>query len=251
MLLGERTHDDLDDEIQQQRIDRLFLNAGIFLRQGRSSEAEEAIDQLRTLQPDSSEVWELQGDLLRQQGRRKPAQEAYKRAFELDSANAKAEKKYAELVLFISEEDRAAQRQREVVDDPTKYKPERRRSPVLAVVYACFFPGFGQLYNRQHEKGLVMLFVAAIILMLLVNGIILSPFRRMAEEANRRPALSFMQQFELWGDQVRQIPWYTWVLTTFGLLCFLTLHIYAIADAALVARREAKEADRLGVEAPT
>ncbi len=249
--MAERTHDDIEQELEQQKFDRLFLNAGIFLRQGRRSEAEEAIDQLRKMRPESSEVWELQGDLLRQQGKRRPAQEAYKRAFELDSGNVNAEKKYAELVLFISEEDRAARKQREVVDDPTKYKPERRRSPILAAVYACFFPGFGQLYNRQHEKGLVILFVAAIILMLLVNAIIISPFRRMAEEAKRRQALSFMQQFELWGDQVRQIPWYTWVLAIFGLLCFLTLHVYAITDAALVARREAREADRLGVEAPT
>lgn len=250
MPVGEGTHDDFEDEIRQQKIDRLFLNAGIFLRQGRRAEAEETIDELRKMKPDSSEVWELQGDLLRQQGKRKPAQEAYKRAFELDSTNASAEKKYAELVLFISEEDRAARQQREVVEDPTKHKPERRRSPVLATVYACFFPGFGQLYNRQHEKGLVMLFVAAIILMLLVNGVILSPFRRMAEQAERR-GLTFLQQFELWGDQVRQIPWYTWLLVIFGLLCFLSLHVYAIADATLVARREAKEADRLGIEAPS
>jgi tetratricopeptide (TPR) repeat protein len=250
MLLGEPTNDDIEQELQQQQVDRLFLNAGIFLRQGRLSEAEEAIDELRKVRPESSEAWELQGDLLRQKGKRRPAQEAYKRAFELDSTNAKAERKYAELVLFISEEHRAAQRQREVVDDPSKYKPERRRSPTLATVYACFFPGFGQLYNRQHEKGLVMLFVAAIILMLLVNAIILAPFRRMAQEAESR-GLTYLQQLELWGDQVRQIRWYTWVLSVFGLLSFLTLHVYAIADATIVARQQAKEADRLGVEAPS
>ncbi len=249
MLLGERTHGDIEDELQQQQLDRLFLNAGIFLRQRRLSEAKEAIAELRKLDPDSSEVWELQGDLLRQQGKRRPAQEAYKRAFELDSSNANAEKKYAELVLFIGEETRAKQERRAVVEDPTKHKPERR-NPVLAAVYSCFFPGFGQLYNRQHEKGLAMLFVAAILLMLLVNAVVLSPYRRMVEDTGGR-SLSYAQQFGLWGDQIRQIPWYAWLLVVFGLLTFVTLHIYAIADATLVARREAKEADRLGVEAPT
>ena len=35
--------------------------------------------------------------------------------------------------------------------------PTRRRSPILAAVLSGFFPGLGQLYNRQRMKGLLFL----------------------------------------------------------------------------------------------
>ena len=55
----------------------------------------------------------------------------------------------------------------------------------------------------------------------------------------------------MWGENLRAIPWWQWVLVVLGLIVFVGLHVYGIVEAGVVARREAKEADRLGIEAPT
>ena len=241
--------DELDVLARSDQIDRLVLNARILLRQGRTAEAQAAIADLRKLQDDNAEAWELQGDLCRRQGDRKGAREAYQQAVKLDPLNANAERKYAELVLFLGEEDRARREQRELIDEPGK-RPEKRRNPSLAILYACFFPGLGQLSNRQHEKGLALFLVGALILILLVNGIVLAPYRGIPEAGREQGGLTFAEQLAMWGDNLRAIPWWHWVLAILGLLAFIGMHIYSIIDATVVARREAKEADRLGVDAP-
>jgi len=239
---------DLDQQAAREQRDRLVLNVRLFLRQGRVADAQAAIDELRRQDDGSSEAWELQGDLHRHQGERSAARSAYQQAARLDPANASAERKYAELVLFLGEQERARKLQRELVESPDK-RPEKRRNPTLAIVYACLFPGLGQLYNRQHEKGLGLFFAAAIILILLINGIILAPYHGIPE-AGRRSGLTFPEQFAMWGDNLRAIPWWHWLLAVLGLLALVGMHLYSIFDATAVARREAKEADRLGIDAP-
>jgi len=246
--VSNETPDDLELQFQVEQIDRLILNARVFLRQGRVAEAQAAIDELRKLDADSADAWELQGDLHRRAGDRKGAREAYQTAFKLDPTNAAAERKYAEIVLFLGEEDRARREQRELVDEPGKH-PARRRNPALAIIYACLFPGLGQLYNRQHEKGLVMFLAGAVILILLINGIVIAPYHGIPE-AGRRHGLTFGEQLSMWLDHLRAIPWWHWALAVLGILAYLSMGIYGIIDAAKVARQEAKETDRLGIDAP-
>jgi hypothetical protein len=40
------------------------------------------------------------------------------------------------------------------------------------------------------------------------------------------------------------------MLVALGVLAFAGMHLYSIIDAGAVARREAQEADRLGIDAP-
>ena len=248
--MPEEPADELEQQLQREHLDRLVLNVRLFLRQGRMAEAQSAIDELGKLDAGRSEAWELQGDLHRRRGERKAAREAYQQAFQLDPANADAERKYAEIVLFLGEEERARREQRQLVEKPDK-RPTKPRSPALAITYGCFFPGLGQLYNRQHEKGLALFLVGALILILLVNGIILAPYRGIPEAGRRSGGLTYVEQFVMWSENLREIPWWHWVLAVLGLLLFLAMHVVAIIDAGLVARREAKEAERLGIEAPS
>ena len=247
--MSDETYDDLEQQLQREQIDRLALNVRVFLRQGRVAEAQAAIDDLRKLNPESAEAWELQGDLYRRQGDRKGAREAYQTAFKLDPTNAGAERKYAEVVLFLGEEDRARRQQRELVDDPAK-RPTKRRNPTLAVIYACLFPGLGQLYNRHHEKGLLLVVIAILLLAMLANAVIFAPWDRAKQGATNWDRMRPISRLHLWGDALRAMPWWHWVLVVLGLLAFVSMHIYAIVDAAVVARREAKEADRLGIDVP-
>ena len=246
--MSDEPRDDLEQQAQRERIDRLVLNARVYLRQGRAAEAQAAINELRTLDAESSEAWELQGDLHRRQGERSAARSAYQQAAKLDPTNVSAERKYAEVVLYLGEQERAKREQRELVETPDK-RPEKRRNPTLALVYACLFPGLGQLYNRQHEKGLGLFFAAAVILILLINGIILAPYHGIPQ-AGRHGGLTFAEQLAMWGENLRAIPWWHWTLAVLGILGFVGMHLYSIFDAAAVARREAKEAERFGIDAP-
>ena len=246
--MPDETPDDLELQLRGEQMDRLVLNARVFLRQGRVGDAQAAIDELRKLDPESAEAWELQGDLCRHRGDRAGAREAYQTAFKLDPTNSAAERKYAEIVLFLGEEDRARREQREMVDDPAK-RPSKRRSPTLAVIYGCIFPGLGQLYNRQHEKGLVIFFAGAVILILLINGVIIAPYHGIPKAGAHR-GLSFEDQYAMWLDNLRVIPWWHWALAVLGVLVFVGMQVYAITDALAVARHEAREAQRLGVDAP-
>ncbi|MGQ9730328.1 MAG: tetratricopeptide repeat protein [Candidatus Zipacnadales bacterium] len=248
--MAEDVIDELEQQLQREQIDRLVLSVRLFLRQGRIDEAQQTINELRRREPENSEAWELQGDLHRQKGERQAAREAYQQAFKIDPANVNAERKYAEMVLFLGEEERAQKRQREILEHPEKHKPQRR-SPGLAIMYGCFFPGLGQFYNRQHEKGLLLFVVGAVILILLFYAVILQPLTAMTEEAKGRGLISYAEQFEMWGYHLRAIPWWQWALAVFGLLVFLSAHGYGVVDAAVVARREAQEAHRLGIEAPS
>ncbi len=246
--MSDEPKDDLEAEAQRERIDRLVLNARVYLRQDRIAEAQAAIDDLRKLDAESAEAWELQGDLHRRQGERSAARSAYQQAVKLDPGNASAERKYAELVLFLGEQERARREQRDLVESPDK-RPAKRPHPTLAVIYGCLFPGLGQLYNRQHEKGLAIFLAAAVILILLINGVVLAPYRGVPE-AGRHGGLTFGEQFAMWSDNVRATPWWHWVLAILGVLAFTGMHVYSVADAGIVARREAKEADRFGIDAP-
>jgi tetratricopeptide (TPR) repeat protein len=239
--------DDLEQQLHKEQVDRLVLNARVFLRQGRTAETQGAIDELRQLEPDSAEAWELQGDLCRRQGDRKGAREAYQQAFKLDPANASAERKYAEVVLFLGEAERARREQRDLVESPDK-RPPKPRSFALAVTCACLFPGLGQLYNRHHEKGLALFSVSLLIIILLIYGMVIAPW---APHGRPHHRLDFGEQVEMWLQNLRTMPWWQWTLTILGVLAFLGMLAYGIIDAAIVARREVKEAARLGIDAPS
>jgi tetratricopeptide (TPR) repeat protein len=274
---------DLEQELQEQEAERLVLAAQLLLRQGRTAELQHTIEQLKERAPDSaalpelqwtwarhlltqgraddleaalselrdrepgnSSLCELEGDLHRLRGQRSAAQEAYKRAFELDATNAEAEQKYAELALSLGEEDRARKRQEQLFEEPTKHPPQPR-NPLLSAFYSCIFPGFGQLYNRDHEKGLVLLGVAAIILMLLVNAMVIGPLQKISHEVKDHRALAPPDQFATWREHLGLMPGWHWVLVVLGILCFSALQVYSIVDAYRTARQEVKEAAKLGI----
>ncbi len=237
---------ELEEELREQEINRLFLTARLLLKQNRLDELQSLIDQLQERRPDNSEVFELQGDLLRRRGKRKPAQEAYKRASELDSTNADAERKFAELALFLGEEERARRRQQELVEEPGKSRPQPR-NPIIAAIYAFVFPGFGQLYNREHEKGLVLLGGAVIIVMLLVNGLLIVPLQAIGHEVKTHGGLRSDEQYAVWREHLSAMPTWQWILVVLGGLIFTAMQVYGIIDAYRTARRETEEAKRYGI----
>ncbi len=244
--MSDDTDRELEEQLREEEMNRLFLTARLLLRQGRLDDLQAVIDQLQERRPENSEVLELQGDLLRRRGKRKPAQEAYQHAFALDSTNADAERKFAELALFIGEEERAVRQQQALVEEPGKSRPQPR-NPIIAALYSCLFPGFGQLYNREHEKGLVMLGGAAVIVMLLINALLIVPLQKIGHEMKSRGGLDFGEQLAVWHEQLGTLPGWQWMLIILGILCLAAVQLYSIVEAFRTARNEAEDAKRLGI----
>ncbi len=249
--MAEEIKDELEEQLAREQFDRHILSARLFLKQNRHADAQGVVDQLLEEHAENSEVHELQGDVHRAQGKRKDARAAYEKALGLDSTNVTVERKHAELVLYIGEGARAEKQRLSLLDNPDAPRGDgKKRSSLSAVIYACLFPGLGQLYNREHEKGLALFVAGAIDLILLLNGVILAPSRAVARSAGAGAGMTFGEQFGAWGDEIRAIAWWGWCLAILGLAGFLALHMYSIYDATRVARAAEKDADRLGIEAP-
>jgi hypothetical protein len=99
----------------------------------------------------------------------------------------------------------------------------------------------------MHERGLVLLAGAAILLMLVVNALVIVPMQKMSHEPRPRGGLSLTDQFDLWRDQLHQLPGWEWLLIVLGVLAFTALQVYSAIDAYLVAKQEAREAEQLGI----
>ena len=151
----------LDDEA----LARLYDSVRRELRGGHVTLAAEAAAQILAAGPDSTSSHELMGDVLAAQGKRNQAKEEYQRALALEPANADAERKYAELALFIGQ----TQRTRELLESG-ELRGAVRKDSGAAAARSLFFPGLGQLYNGEYEKGMATVLAAFPLFGLLVWG---------------------------------------------------------------------------------
>ena len=119
----------------------------------RTQEAAEIVRQLVEESPDSTTAHELMGDVLVAQGKRSGAKDEYKKALELEPANADAERKFAEATLLTGQMDRT----HEMLEsgDFEGLRGASHKDPGAAALRSVFFPGLGQLYNGEYEKGVI------------------------------------------------------------------------------------------------
>ncbi len=128
----------------------------------RIDEAEKTARKLLEIAPRSTTSWELWGDVLLAQGKAEEAADAFRKAVELEPANADAERKYARIQLDLQQ----AKWQRQVLEsgDLAQFRGVADREPATAAARSALFPGLGQVYNGEYEKGLVMFFVGMALL---------------------------------------------------------------------------------------
>lgn len=147
MTLG----DDLDPK--REETERLLRQANLLQMRGQFQEASESLKQAIELSPAHAPAWELLGDMYRQAGDRDAAQEAYKHAHELDPHLASAERKYAEIVLQIAQEQQQHEMWQLAMENPQSDLLVPKRNPGLAFLLSMCMPGVGQLYNGDFVKG--------------------------------------------------------------------------------------------------
>lgn len=137
----------------------------------RVEEAEKAARELLEIAPRSTTSWELWGDVLLAQGKIEEASDALKKAVELEPANADAERKYASVQLDLQQ----AKWEREALEsgDLSRFRGAVNKEPGTAAARSALFPGLGQVYNGEYEKGLVMFFVGLALLIPAVRLIVI------------------------------------------------------------------------------
>jgi len=154
-------------QMDEMELEHLFGKLHTALHYQRIEEAEKTARELLEVAPRSTTSWELWGDVLLLQSKLEEASDAFKKAVELEPANADAERKYASVQLDLQQ----AKWQREALEsgDLSQFRGAPNKEPGTAAARSALFPGLGQVYNGEYEKGLVMFFVGLVLLILAVR----------------------------------------------------------------------------------
>jgi tetratricopeptide (TPR) repeat protein len=161
--------------------DRLMTQAGVFRAKGQITDARETLEKALAMAQggkprDIAMVHEQIGDLLLVEEELEAATEAFQQAFHIDPTRTTAEKKIASTQMAIS--DREAEKrlgQKALQDDSIASIIASgdltghggKRNAGIAMGLSVAVPGFGQIYNGQLVKGLILIAVFAIALLVI------------------------------------------------------------------------------------
>ena len=169
-----------DPIARERERDRLLTFANVQRMRGQTEGALQTLqDALALVEGQAaSPIYELMGDLLVSDKKLPEAQEAYNKAHEADKARASAERKYAKIALQVAD----AKAERSLADAMVRgesisdlmaegaLESDRgRRNAGMAMFLSIIVPGFGQFYNGEVVKGLVLvgIFLADLLLLAL------------------------------------------------------------------------------------
>lgn len=163
------------------------------------------------------------------QGKLQEARNHYRRALELEPANADAERKYGVALLTLTPDERRRHLIETVITDPAAVQPTPHR-PLNALIYALSFPGLGQLYNRQHEKGLALVAGGGLLLMLVFYLLVQVPYTMMAATSDGK-RLAVHEQLAGMQQALSQMSGGYWLLAALLIVLYLALYAFGIYDA--------------------
>ncbi len=207
----------------RQKIRELMGRATLARVRGDLPQALQLAQEALTLNEPNYEVHEFIGDVLLALNRGADALHSFKRARELNPNRVELEDKVA----------RAAVRQASVLDRMADMQAvlegraprEPKRNPGLAALASLLIPGLGQLYNQEFAKGLSL--IAAFLIFATFS--MLSMLRQSVSGSYGRTP----DYLQLVGGAG------LWLAPLAG------IYIYAVADAAIQARKT--DADRTGI----
>ncbi len=154
-----------DEEFQE-----LYDKARLALHVGRLEEAAEIARRLVEARPNSTTAHELLGDVYAEQDRLEEAEAEYRRAAELEPANADAQRKLGEVVLRRKQTEIEAHLL-ELDLAELAARGYSNPEPEAAALRSALFPGLGQLYNGEYEKGFALAAVGLVAAGFAVDGI--------------------------------------------------------------------------------
>lgn len=194
-----------DEEFQE-----LYDKARMALHVGHADQALELASAMVEARPESTTAHEVLGDAYAAMGKLTEAEAAYRRAIELEPANADAQRKLGEVVLRLK--DREFQRQMmEARLQEQAFRGMPTPEPQAAALRSGLFPGLGQLYNGEYEKGFALAVAGLVCLGLMAHGGF---------------AMMLPEEYNPWA------VWYVVIGASLG----LGIYVYSIWDAARGAR---------------
>jgi tetratricopeptide (TPR) repeat protein len=139
------------------RAESMLREAHVLRMRGQFAEAETKVRAALEVHPESVTGLEMLGDLLAEKGAREEAAAQYRRAMELAPGRAALEEKHARLALEMGEQQHQRAVAEMLLQNPRALGNQpRRRNPIVAFLLSGLWPGFGQLYNQEYWKGLLM-----------------------------------------------------------------------------------------------
>lgn len=213
---------------------RLSDQAALDLRVGRIESAWTATQKLLEGWPESTSAQELAGDVALAQGKVALARQHYQAAMRLEPANIDAERKYAMALVTQTPEERREALLAGGIANPSARASESRK-PLNAVLNALLFPGMGQLYNREQEKGLAMIGTAAVSLICLLY--VLLPYFS-AQLTIRRADSSMRARVEGAHEVLSNMGVGSWLLVGIAIAVYVGLYLWGIYDAWQQAQSE-------------
>ncbi|MBP8951542.1 MAG: hypothetical protein KBI47_04055 [Armatimonadetes bacterium] len=168
-IIRRRVQETRQRQAEQDRMAELCDVVRIALARNDGAEAVRAAESLLEAYPESTTAHELMGDALMLAGKRTRAKDEYKRAMEIEPANADAERKFAEAMLFIGQVERT----RDILTsgDISMLRGAVHKDPKHAAMRSVLFPGLGQLYNGDYERGVITVLLAFVLFGLAAWGI--------------------------------------------------------------------------------
>ena len=199
----------------------LLTETRLRIRQERFEEAKERLAAAKERGGEHPAVLEAEGDLAFAQRRFKQAETLYRKAFAVDPKNAQLEEKFATALVKGLEPEFMTH----LVQEDESFWSFRVARPLwAAVTLSAIVPGIGQLYNGDLLKGGVLLFFD--LLCMSQSGYqFIRQLNELYHQHRNFPELSMVFNQALHGVNA----WY--------LLLQLALSVYAIVDAALVAKQ--------------
>ena len=220
----------VEGETDEERFGRLCDEAYRSLHFGDVDRAEAIAGELLQERSDSTTVMELMGDVALIRDRVSEAREYYRQAVELEPANADAERKFGMSLLAPSAEERREMLLQRVSNFDAEEAGKTRR-PTNAVLNAMVFPGIGQLYNREHEKGLAMLAAGAVLLMTAFYFYILVPYSAVIAAHGSRRGMPVSEQMANLRDAVSALSTGQWLIALLSVIGYFLLYSWGIYDA--------------------
>ncbi|MBC7287979.1 MAG: hypothetical protein H5T86_08030 [Armatimonadetes bacterium] len=139
-----------DEEFQE-----LYDKVRLALHVGRLEEAAQIAAELVAARPQSTTAHELMGDVYSAMDKLEEAEGEYRLAASLEPANADAQRKLGEVVLRRRQSE-IESRLNELDLAELAHRGYANPRPEEAALRSALFPGLGQLYNGDYEKGFVL-----------------------------------------------------------------------------------------------
>jgi tetratricopeptide (TPR) repeat protein len=134
-------------------VEPLLADANRLRARGEFEAAEKRCRQALVIAPGKWEIHELLGDIVYQQRRGVEAIEHYRLARAANPQRPVLEEKIGRASLLVAEADLMRARAQDLLRGG---REGTARRPPIAALLSLVLPGFGQLYNREHLKGAII-----------------------------------------------------------------------------------------------